>query len=884
MKRYTGKYTEKIIFPLGGIGTGCIGLAGDGRLVDWEIFNRPNKLTSNGCSHLAVRAELEGRVLDTRILAGEFAGDRMGTRNYFSADDMFGFGAPRGSLGGAPHFESVVFGSEFPFAFLRFEDHRFPGVVEMTAFNPFIPLNEADSCLPGAMFQVKITNPGAQNIRYTLVLVAHNPWKTHRVNRFSQGNPVSRITLSTLDREQDNREGEIVLATDAETVSFQENFFRGSWFDSLAVYFRELKTSGKFKNRSFGVTDAIRLPGGLEDAHGHALLAAHKEAAAGKSCEFRMVIAWRVPFCRNYWDDKLDPDELIALGVENRWTNHYAKRFPSAAETADYLLMEFDRLHDESMRFTRAFYDSTLPEVFLEAAGANLSTLKTPTCLRLEDGAFYGFEGCAPTSGCCEGSCTHVWNYAYALPYLFPGLERSMRELEYRYNLLDNGEMTMRLMLPPGRKSRYRACVDGQFGSIIKVYREWKLSGDDNWMLSLWPRVRRSLEYAWSPGNHDRWDPEMTGLLIGRQHHTLDMELFGPNSWLSGFYLAALEAAARMAEFAGEEENARLYREIAARGRRELNSRLFNGEYFCQRVELNDRSLLEPYSGQNGWFDKTVAVTVFDSYWNEEHAELKYQVGEGCGIDQMLGQWHASLNGLGDIFEQEKALRALRAIYRNNFREEVGEIFNPCRLYSLGRESGTVICDWPEGRRKPWIPLTYAEETMPGFEYALAGQMIRYGMVAEAERIVKAVRDRHDGSNRNPWNEMECGSNYARSMASYAFLPAFSGFLCDASKREMVFSPVTVAPGKEFRCFWSMGTAWGVYRQTAEDAELRVLYGELELKKFSTSLAAVRGVKQNGNAVVFTAKEGKVTWRNCLKIGPMESIEITTRTEREGVS
>ena len=64
--RYAGKKTREISFPLGGIGTGCIGLGGNGRWVEWEIFNRPNKGGLNGFSHFAVKAEAGGRVLDAR--------------------------------------------------------------------------------------------------------------------------------------------------------------------------------------------------------------------------------------------------------------------------------------------------------------------------------------------------------------------------------------------------------------------------------------------------------------------------------------------------------------------------------------------------------------------------------------------------------------------------------------------------------------------------------------------------------------------------------------------------------------------------------------------------------------------------------------------------
>ena len=100
---YTGNRTNEISFPLGGIGTGCIGLAGNGRLIDWEIFNRPNKGSINGLSHFAVKAEANGKVLDARVLTGDlpppYSGEDLGR-----ASQSFGFGPPIGYMAGLPHF------------------------------------------------------------------------------------------------------------------------------------------------------------------------------------------------------------------------------------------------------------------------------------------------------------------------------------------------------------------------------------------------------------------------------------------------------------------------------------------------------------------------------------------------------------------------------------------------------------------------------------------------------------------------------------------------------------------------------------------------------------------------------------------------------------
>ena len=65
---YTGRKTNEISFPLGGIGTGCIGLAGNGRLIDWEIFNKPNKGGLNGFSHFAIKAECDGDLIEFELV------------------------------------------------------------------------------------------------------------------------------------------------------------------------------------------------------------------------------------------------------------------------------------------------------------------------------------------------------------------------------------------------------------------------------------------------------------------------------------------------------------------------------------------------------------------------------------------------------------------------------------------------------------------------------------------------------------------------------------------------------------------------------------------------------------------------------------------------
>lgn len=847
---YSGRRLREISFPLGGIGSGCIGLGGAGHLIDWEIFNRPNKGSRNGFSHFAVKAEAKGKVLDARVLHGDMPPPYSGGGT--AAFGGFGFGLSRESLSGLPHFRKAEFRGAYPFAEIRFSDPSFPGRVALIAFNPLIPLNDRDSSLPAAFFELRIANDSRQVIDYTVAFTVKNPAKDKTTNRLREEAGVHLLHLAGNTDPADVRHGDFAVATDAADVRAQEYWYRGGWFDTLGVYWQDFAAAGPLKPRAYAE------PGNGD----HGTLSVRLRVPAGRSASARFAFTWNAPNCHNYWVK--DPPACSGgdgVARPQTWRNYYATLFPDAVASARYCLENWDRLERDTRLFRDTLFASTVPRAVVDAVSANISILKTPTCLRLEDGSFYGWEGCHCQSGCCDGSCTHVWNYAYALPFLFPALERSMRDLDYRYNLRPDGGMPFRLQLPLGReRSAFRPCADGQFGGVLKVYRDWKICGDTEWLKRLWPAVRQSIEFAWAPTNEDRWDPDKTGVLQGRQHHTLDMELFGPNAWLTGFYLAALKAGAEMAEACGAPDSATEYRAIFERGRAWTSRHLFNGAYFIQRVDLGDRSLLQPFEAD---------ANVAEAYWSAEHRQLKYQVGEGCGIDQVLAQWHADLIGLGDVLDRGQVRRALRAIYRHNFRPSLRDVFNPCRLFGVDDEGGTMMFTWPKGRRKPIIPIPYAEETMHGFEYQAASHLILNGRVDEGVAMVKAVRDRYDGERRNPWNEIECGSNYARSMASYALLNAFSGFRFDQVKGEIGFNPVRLVRGR-FRCFWSLEGAWGEFCCEPGRAMLRVLRGHLTLRRLDLGGQAAPGpltVTAGGEGVAGRREGGAFVFADAVTLG-----------------
>ena len=840
--KYTGKYTKEISFPLGGIGTGSIGLDGEGRLVDWEIFNKPSKGSTNGLSHFAIRAIQNGKIT-AAVLNGDMQKELIGQYNKHKWSwNSYGSGANNEKMCGFPHFKNVEFNGEFPIASIDFKDEKFPGNVNMTAFNPFIPLDSKNSSLPAAFFEFEVENTTAENIKYQIALSVSNPYDKS-MNKADVNNRFKTMTLYNMGVGKDDVQyGDLTLATDCDIAYTQSYWYRGSWKDGVVSFWNDFSTENNIKERIYNT----------EGSYDMGTLIAEISLCPNEKKKAKFILSWNVPNNYNYWNECKNDD-----GTHKTWKNYYATIFENSVQTAIYSLENWDDLYNRTLTFKNTLHKSTLPKEVIDAASSNLSVLKSPTVLRLEDGSFYGWEGVAELIGLCEGTCQHVWNYAYALCFLFPDLERSIREVEFKYSTDEYGKMMFRTNLPLGREMfEGRACVDGQMGSVIKCYREWKISGNNKWLEDNWENIKKVLEYAWSEKNDDCWDLNKDGVLEGRQHHTLDMELFGPSSWLEGMYLAALKAASRMGEFLGDTKKAQEYRELFEKGYKWTKDNLFNGKYFIQKIDLTDKSIPDRFNAS-------------DVYWNEETNQIKYQVNNGSSIDQMLAQWHADIIGLGEIFDKEQMSSALLEMMKNNFKPTMRDFINHWRVFALNDEAGTIICDYPADCNKPKIQLPYSEETMTGFEYSFAGLLCSQGKIDDGLKVVKAVRDRFDGEKRNPWNEFECGNNYARSMASYALIPILSGFEFDMPNNYIGFNPYKT---DDFKCIWSLADAWGDFEIKGNIIKVNVFEGEMCLESLGLKFCdCISSLKIDDKQLDFKFENGIIYFKktniyNCLEI------------------
>jgi uncharacterized protein (DUF608 family) len=866
---YSGERRRYIAFPLGGIGTGSLSLTGAGRLIDWSIRNRPAIHQFNGYSHFAIKAERDGALLDARVLNGPYEGVPTGspsTRKF----DGFGFGANRDSMAGVPHFDDVTFVGRFPVAELAFQHGGFPGKVRMTAFSPFIPHNDRDSSMPAAMFSFDIENDTEAAIDYTLGATIGNYGCDSGVHVFSTSGDLSSLHFTSADTDRPpEQRGDLAITTDGDGVEHVDYHFRGQWFDSLSLYWREFAKAGRLRERRY---DRPRAAKNMFQQPEHGTLARRVRIEPRKTRRVRFAVSWNYPLGSVYWFKRAQPGDAEYAGEAPTWRNYYATQWADSAASGADAFARWDQLERDTVAFRDSIFGSSLPAEIIDAATSTLAVLRSATVIRLEGGEIWGWEGQHIREGSCEGTCTHVWNYQQALSNLFPALERTLRETEFRYNQLPNGGLTFRQRLPLGSGfDIIGPCADGHFGAIVKAYREWKNAGDDDWLQRYWPHIKRAMEYAWSKENPDRWDPDRTGVLWGRQHHTLDMELFGPNSWLTSLYLAALIAASRMAEALGEQPFAEQCAALAAKGGAWVDENLFNGRYYAQQLDLSARSALEPFD--EGRKAGVLRESFMEAYWSEEYHEIKYQIGDGCLTDQILGQWHADLAGLGDLLDRDNVKSALKSIFEENFRPSLRDHFNPCRVYAYENEAGLLICTWPKGSTKPAVPAPYAEEVWTGLEYMLASHLIARGLVDEGLTIVRAARSRHDGSQRNPWNDIECGSYYARSLSSYGLVNAYIGLSFDQRRGEIGFRP---AHSGDATYFWSAGRGWGEFSWRAGVATLSVKGGELEISALALPTWPGRATV-DGKAVVREGDAIRLGGRRKLLSGERLVVEVEAR-------
>ncbi|MDH5705313.1 MAG: non-lysosomal glucosylceramidase, partial [Candidatus Aminicenantes bacterium] len=696
IKELTGEGLKMIAFPIGGLGTGNITLGGRGEIRELEIFNRPAKGKAPDSTFFSIWAQEQGKESVAKILE----------RQYFPPYVSW-MGIPRNQLPGVSRFNEVIFKGEYPFAYLTFEDEAVPLEVKLEAYNPFIPLAPDKSGFPAAIFNWKIKNVTTSSVKVSLAFSMLNPIKTldpssrqsfgKNLNQYIDEGGFRGVKMWSNRGDEDALEyGSLAFIVTEKDVDAQTRWYRGGWWDNAHIFWDDFSDDGRIEN----VTDSEESPEGRSDV---ATLLVHIELKPGEERIVPFYLTWHFPNRENYWNRE---EEVKG----KRFKNFFAMKFQDAWDVARSLIKNGEELYRDTQTYHHVLFGSTYPSYVLDALSSQASSLKTNLVMRTEDGKLFGFEGLTDDSGCCPMNCTHVWNYEQTLAYLFPSLERTMRETDFLHNTFANGYQVFRTLMPLGKYWwTYKPCADGQMGNVVRVYREWKLSGDTEWLRKLWPKVKAALEFAWEGVGevsedlkwqkdrlHLPWDPDKDGVMEGEQHNTYDIEFYGPNTMTGSLYLAALRAASDMAEGVGDKKKADEYLKIFQKGSKQYDSLLWNGEYYIQKVDVMEGLVVPEYLRTPEKKCENPACKGKESPGGRKDAlekgdiVPKYQYGEGCLSDQLLGQYLAHAAGLGYVLPKENVDKAVKSIFQYNFLKDLSRFSNVQRVYALNDEAGLL--------------------------------------------------------------------------------------------------------------------------------------------------------------------------------------------------
>jgi uncharacterized protein (DUF608 family) len=912
---YGGKDLETIGMPIGGLCAGQLYLAGDGRLVHWDLFNEPN-FTGYGATNYEV-----GRRPEEKLEQGFALRVESGGRTVVRQLDCDGF-------------PEVKFCGEYPLGFVEYPDADLPVQVKLTAYSPFVPLDAADSALPATVLQFTLKNVSAEPATATLAgwlengvcIASGREMNGSRVNRVERSAGLTMVlgralpaasqtaarpplvladfegedygdwkvdgeafgtgpARGTLERQQpvsgflgkglvntylggnDAKHGKLTsppFTIDRAWISFligggsqadrtcvnlivdgqrvltavgkdNEKLTWHNWdvrpfegkqatieivdaesgpWGHINVDQIELRDaprstrsgpleqqndfgtmglalladgSGTDADRALACVDTAALPDGLfkdvDPASSREASKPFEESlvgsvsrtvtlAPGQETVMTFVVAWHFP---------LRPDR----------GHFYATRFSDARTVAEYVAANFARLDQQTRLWHQTWYDSTLPHWLLDRLFSTVSTLATGTCQWWSNGRFWAWEGV----GCCHGTCTHVWNYEHSMARLFPELERSVREMQDYHP--EAGFVEESGMVRFRGEGWQMWAADGQAGTVLKAFREHLVSPDDQFLQALWPRIRKSLEFLINE------DGDGDGLIEGSQHNTYDINFHGPNTMVGSLYLAALRAGEQMAQTVGDREFAATCRKIFESGSRLTVEKLFDGEYFVQKVDL------------------------------DKHP--KHQYADGCLSDQLFGQGWAHQVGLGYIYPKDNVRLALESIWKYCWAPDVGpqnEVHPPQRWFARPGEAGLFTCTWPKSKHLGPESVLYRDEVWTGIEYQVAGNMVWEGMLTEALAICRAIHERYHPSKHNPWNEIECGDHYARGMASHGVFLALCGFEYDGPQGHIGFAP-RLTP-EDFRAAFTATEGWGTFSQQLRPEraryEIAVRWGQLNVR------------------------------------------------------
>ncbi|MBX3030411.1 MAG: hypothetical protein KF809_09645 [Chloroflexi bacterium] len=820
---YTGPARRAVALPLGGIGTGHVAMAADGSFRQWQLGNTVNHTGYVPDSFFAIRVSGEEPPFDVSRTLRSAPEPPSAAPAPLVTDHVVPLDAAPPTLAW-PAVTATELTVAYPFARIDVVDAALPVSVSFESFTPFVPLDAEASGLPLVTTTFRIANQLPQRVHGFLVASLQNSigWdgvtpidgnrcplyggNENRVLPIRAGDPTTGIVMTgPALASSDPRAGELLLAVDRPAVPIP----RATSAAGILRFVEALRLLGPSVSGDWSPESvdrearSTRRP--FTDPEGASptgttwtgALAVPFALGQGESTAIEVVHVWWFPN-RVADFDQFGPS--IPVPASPPWLgNSYATRHGGVEAVLDAFRADRVRLTERSRDWAEAMADFDAPSEVATTLAAQPALVRSPTSFVDAEGRLLGFEGGLGAStlnwngsvgGSCPLNCSHVWNYEQAVAALFPTLERTMRDIDWDVLQAPSGAIAHRLRVPINGPQLHdqpiggpvEAALDGMLGAILKTYREARLGGGRALLERRLPAMRRLLAYV-----RERWDPAGDGILRGPQPMTYDVPLTSPNMYIGSLWIAALRTMEHVATTLGFPQEADRYRSDATSASGAYDQMLWNGRFYGRAFE-------DDISG----------------------------LGGGCLADQLVGEWWAHQLDLGHLLPIDHVRTALRTITASNLRHGFRDLRHGFRVFADGDESGLLLCTWPDGDR-PTMPVRYADEVWTGIEYTVAALCLFEGLEPEASEILRAVRGRYDGTRRNPYNEIECGDHYARAMAGWSLLHAWTGASADILDGRVRLGD---RPG---RAPLLAGTAWGTIEMRPHEAALEVIDGTFTL-------------------------------------------------------
>ncbi|MBR6334873.1 MAG: hypothetical protein IKR90_01850 [Clostridia bacterium] len=765
---------------LGGIGAGSVELQPDGEFHYWQIANPPrmtevcweNK-ADDGESHTGalsfwIRTEQAGGPPLVRKLGMKTEPDDFTYR-------LFPWNKP---------VEKIIFDGRFPLCELQYEDSALPCRVTGRAAAPFVPHRRDIAATPGFYMDFEVENTGREPLTASLLgtLVPEFCNGGGCVNSLSEDSGNISVTIGPARQDDAPDCGEVCLGIGGDgeksyIAGEYRRFIREYIFDDDAFGVSQESVLFGFRDtgclpNSKAVTPPPEIPEKTEELSdeeitelfneyiknpfaasvlrrirdvqsgfpanreeqtaflsamrgqerlikaeefGSAALCGKVHLAPGEKKTVRFILTW-------YFPNHFSKDG-------RRLGHYYENLFAGAAQANKFLMNNGSEVFDKAAAFSKLLYNTDLPEVYPDSWSSHLSTI-VKCSWYLKDGKFGLWEG----QGFCGFHTTDITYHAsFGLLALFPELQLGQMRMGAAFQREDG---RVHHFFTPDLDhvgdGYERVDMNNQF--VLMVLRDYLYTGDTDYLKDMWPHVISAVDSI------GELDTDGDGLPdSGTKRNTYDAWNFsGTPVYISILWLAALKAAARIAEEMGDTARREAWLSVLDKGLDSLDNRLWNGEYY------------------NLWID------------SEEKDETLM-------TDQLDGEWFLRMSGIGGILDDGRIGDVMKVILKHNFSPDGGLINASC----------------PEGRRTTMYSHKNCQTlaTWTGIGYAMAALCLSVGMRSEADAVVTAIRD-NQARFGALWDHWECGHHYTRPMSSWTTLNAALGLQIDSTRRIIRLKPI----------------------------------------------------------------------------------------------